>query len=115
MFLTRVLFLPEAAKERSELVPRERAALDTAVLKLEALADQLPFPHQSAIKGAANLRELRPRGGRSAWRAFYRQQDKDTFVVAAVGSEAVHDPKGFKGAVRSAEERLKALEVRKPS
>src|SRR5215475_7578656 len=31
----------------------------------------LPFPHQSAVRGS-NLRELRPRSGRSAWRALYR-------------------------------------------
>jgi hypothetical protein len=39
-------------------------------------------PHSSAVRGADRHRELRSRGGRSSWRAFYRRLS-DVFVVAA--------------------------------
>lgn len=39
------------------------------------------------MAGADRLRELRPRGGRSPWRALYRQVG-DEFVVAAIAPEA---------------------------
>jgi hypothetical protein len=50
-----------------------------------------------------------PRGGRSAWRAFYRRLG-DVFVVAAVGSEAEADPRDFKRAVAAAEARMEEAE-----
>ncbi len=53
--------------------------------------------------------ELRPRAGRSAWRALYRQVG-DVFVLAAVGPEAQSDPRGFDRAVRRALRRLADLE-----
>jgi len=59
-----------------------------AVDKLVALGPTLPFPHQSSVQGVADLRELRPRAGRSRWRAFYRRIG-DVFVVAAVGPEII--------------------------
>jgi hypothetical protein len=50
----------------------EKAALINAEAKLAALGPGLPYPHSSAVQGADRLRELRPRGGRSPWRALYR-------------------------------------------
>jgi hypothetical protein len=77
--------------------------------KLEAIGPALPFPHSSAVKIGTNLRELRPRAGNSPWRAFYRQFGQQ-FVIGAIGPEADNDPKGFKKAVRAAEERLDEVE-----
>lgn len=55
------------------------------------------------------LRELRPRGGRSPWRIFYRQFG-DAFVVGAIGGEAQSDRQAFGRAVNLAEKRLGELE-----
>jgi len=87
----------------------ERHAMQNAFEKLVAYGDQLPFPHSSKVKGAAQLRELRPRAGRSLWRAFYRRI-ADTLVIGAIGPEASADPQGFRRAVRTAGERLVHLE-----
>lgn len=57
------------------------------------------------MRGGEGLRELRPRAGRSAYRALYRQVG-EVLVVAAVGPEAQSDPRGFNRAVRRAQERL---------
>jgi hypothetical protein len=54
----------------------------------------LGYPHTSAVRGAPALRELRPRAGRSAYRALYRQIG-EVFVVAAVGPEAQSDPRAL--------------------
>ncbi len=94
------------------LPPAEQVALDRAFDKLRSTGVALPFPHQSQIKGAQDLRELRPRAGRSRWRAFYRRTGQDTFVVAALGPEAAVDPAGFRRAVVAAEVRLTALKGR---
>ncbi len=80
-----------------------------AETKLRALGPQLPYPHSSAVQGADRLRELRPRGGRSPWRALYRQIG-DEFVIAAVGPEAQVDRQGFVAACRHAEERMDQME-----
>lgn len=77
--------------------------------KLEAYGDLLGFPHTSNLKGADRLRELRPRAGRSPWRAFYRRIG-DTLVIAAVGPEANVDRRGFRAAVQHAEARLAEIE-----
>lgn len=102
-------YLAEAEAERSALVPRERAALINAEAKLAALGPGLPYPHSSAVKGAERLRELRPRSGRSPWRALYRQVG-DEFIFGAVGPEAQVDPQGFTAACRRAETRLAQIE-----
>ncbi|MBU6244347.1 MAG: type II toxin-antitoxin system RelE/ParE family toxin [Actinomycetales bacterium] len=65
----------------------ERNPLLHAVEKLEAFGPQLGFPHSSAVQGFSGLRELRPRAGRSPWRALY-QRVEDVFVIAAIGPEA---------------------------
>lgn len=100
-----ILFHPTAERELQRLPPRERVAVLHAVDKLGALGPMLPFPHQSSVQGVDNLRELRPRAGRSAWRAFYRRID-DVFVIAAVGPEAMNDKRGFERATAEAVARL---------
>ena len=104
-----VPFHPEASEELRALPVGERIALLAAVEKLEAYGDRLGFPHTSSVRGADRLRELRPRAGRSPWRAFYRRIG-DALVIAAVGPEAEVDPRGFRAAVRSAERRLAQIE-----
>jgi hypothetical protein len=54
-----------AVEELMRLPKDEQAALGHAVEKLTTLGPHLPYPHQSAVKGHRDLRELRPRGGRS--------------------------------------------------
>jgi len=104
-----VAYLPEAEQERANLPKTERAALINADAKLGAYGPKLGYPHTSAVRDADRLRELRPRAGRSAWRALYRQIG-EVFVVAAVGPEAQSDPRGFERTVRQALRRLADLE-----
>lgn len=84
--------------------------MDHAVDKLEAFGPQLPFPHQSDVRDAPGLRELRPRAGRSPLRALYARV-ADEFVIAAVGPEAQVDSRGFRRAVAHALTRLKTLQT----
>ena len=99
-----------AREELMGLPTTERNAMMTAVAKLEAFGDQLGAPHTSQVKGSqAGIRELRPRSGRSTWRALYRRV-ADGMVILAVGPEAVRDRRRFDRAVRLAEERLKEIE-----
>lgn len=104
-----VVYLPAAEQERGKLPPQERAAFHNAVVKLEQLGPALGYPHTSAIRGAERLRELRPRQGRSPWRGLYRQIG-EVFVIAAIGPEAEHDPRGFRWSCEAAVERLDELE-----
>lgn len=104
-----VRYHPDAETEFDDLPTAERVAMLSAVEKLRALGDQLPYPHSSDVRGATKLRELRPRAGRSPWRAFYRRISQ-TMVIAAIGPEAESDRRGFGRAVKRAEERLKELE-----
>ncbi len=104
----RVVLLVEAQAELRALPAAEQAALGRAADKLALLGEALGYPHTSAIKGQAEpLRELRPRAGRSAWRAFYRRVGS-CLVIAAIGSEAQADRRGFERAVRIALERSAA-------
>lgn len=101
-----VLWHPAAEEERDCLLPRnERRALSSAVEKLWAVGNlPLPFPHSSHV-GPGSLRELRPRAGRSPWRAFYDRVADDQ-VILAIGPEAKHDRRGFDRARGVAKERL---------
>lgn len=99
----------EAESEYEALDAREALAVDNAIDKLKNAGPRLGFPHSSAVKGADKLRELRPRGGRSITRVFYRQFG-DVFVIGAYGPEAEHDPRGFKRACRAAQKRLDEVE-----
>jgi DNA-binding XRE family transcriptional regulator len=84
-------YLAEAILERDSLVPKRKRRSSTQRQSWQPLGPRLPYPHSSAVKGADRLRELRPRGGRSPWRAFYRQIGEE-FVVAAIGPEAQERP-----------------------
>lgn len=77
--------------------------------RLQALGPNLGYPHSSAVRNTPGLRELRPRGGRSPWRAFYRRVG-EAFIVAAVGSEAQKDRRGFRRACTAAAVRLAKIE-----
>jgi hypothetical protein len=90
------------------LARRELIAVRRALRKLEALGEELGYPHTSAVQ-TAGLRELRPRQGDSPIRAFYRRVGA-RLVVAAIGPEAQVDPRGFHRAVEAAVARLAALE-----
>jgi hypothetical protein len=109
-----VRFLPDAWDERTSLPTLELNAMNAAIRKLQLFGEQLPFPHQSQVRGIANLRELRPRGGRSPWRAFYRRTGRDEFVIAAIGPEAQANPRKFKRATATAVGRLADLEGQEP-
>jgi hypothetical protein len=105
-----VVYHPEAEAEHNDVPSKERAAIAHAREKWETLGPQLPYPHQSAVRGAKSLRELRPRAGRSPWRPIYSRVG-DVFVVLAVGPEAEVDRQGFNKAVAAAQERLREIEV----
>ena len=77
---------PEAQEEWSRLPTSEYRAMANALAKLRELGDQLGFPHTSNVQGTAHVRELRPRGGRSRCRAFFRRTG-DRIVV---GVEAAY-------------------------
>src|SRR5260370_41624253 len=100
-----VAYLPEAEQERTALPKAERAALVNANAKLGAYGPLLGYPHTSAVRGAQALRELRPRAGRSAYRALYRQVGKG-LAVAAAPPEAPLAAAAFVRAGRPAPERL---------
>ena len=103
------LYVAEAVREREALVARDKAALINAEAKLAVLEARLPFPHSCAVQGADRLRELRPRGGRSPWRALNRQIGGQ-LVIAAVCPETNIDPRGSAAACRHAESRLARFE-----
>lgn len=67
-----VRFTHEARRKFHALPPGEKEAMRNAVGKLEQAGEKLAYPHSGSVRGATNLRELRPRAGRSPWRAFYR-------------------------------------------
>jgi hypothetical protein len=101
--------LPETREELKALPRNELVAMLNALDKLQVVGVQLPHPHSSQVKGT-QLRELRPRAGRSPWRALY-QRVGDRIVVAAIAPEAQHDPRGFQRAIRLAMERLDHLRM----
>lgn len=109
-----VRFTHDARREFHALPPAEREAMRNAIGKMEEGGDVLPYPHSSSVRGAENLRELRPRAGRSPWRGFYRRIGAE-IVIGAFGPEAQADPLGFTRAVRAAEKRLAAAEARSRS
>jgi hypothetical protein len=105
---------PAAVDERDASSPaREQVALLHAAQKLEAVGPRLGHPHSSAVRGEAGkgFRELRPRAGRSRWRALYRQVGPSTFVILAVGPEAQIDQRRFDDAVDRAVARFADLDV----
>lgn len=106
-----VIFHPEAREELRALPVAERRAIENAVEILIVQGDQLGAPHSSSIRGTTEtLRELRPRGGRSRWRAFYCRVES-RFVVAAIGPEAAVNPSGLRRAVANALTRLASSDI----
>lgn len=103
-----VVLYPDAEVELAAVPVAERAALLTALQRLALAGVALGYPHTSQVRGATALRELRPRGGRSPWRAFYRRIGAFLVVgaVGAVGPEAQADPQGFARACGRAVARL---------
>ena len=107
-----VLWHSAADAERAAISDvAERAAIQHANTKLEAVGPDLGAPHSSAIKGAsgAGLRELRPHAGRSRWRPIYKRVSKRGFVILAVAPEAKIDRRSFDEKVRQARRRFDAL------
>jgi phage-related protein len=100
--------LEQAEQELAALPEAERRAMLNALEKLQVLGLLLGAPHTSQVKGSS-LRELRPRQGRSPWRAFYRRSG-ELLVVGAIGPEAIKDRLGFGRAIKAAEERIAAFE-----
>jgi hypothetical protein len=90
----KVLYLLAAEEELDSLPARDKNAVDNAVEKLKSMGPNLPPPHQSAVLGCEDLRELRPQVGKSPWRPLYRQVG-DPFVIAAIAPEAKKDKRGF--------------------
>jgi hypothetical protein len=81
-----VIYDPDAVTELLAMKSKEEhRALLNAVRKLGELGEQLGPPHVKPLKGsrAASLRELRPRQGRSDWRAIYRRAG-DFYVILAI-------------------------------
>lgn len=86
--------MSEAEKELDRLPTSERKAMLNALEKLQQMGLLLGAPHSSQVKGSS-LRELRPRQGRSPWRALYRRSG-DLLVVGAIGPEAEKDRPGIR-------------------
>jgi hypothetical protein len=100
-----VRWLGEAIEELDRLPKLEQRAVLNVVRKLEVSGVRLGYPHSSAVRGAAHLRDLRPRAGRSPWRALYRRIS-DTFFIAAIAPETDVNPRAFERAIVAATERL---------
>ena len=107
-----VEYHPRATREIEEIQSaRDRAAISAATEKLENLGRTLTFPHSSQVKGKIKgLRELRPRGGRFAWRLIYGQIS-DCFIILAVGPDGKTDQRRFNQAVSRAAKRLDEIET----
>jgi hypothetical protein len=86
-----VIYDPDAVNELVTLVKSKEAhrSLINAALKLRDLGERLGPPHVKLLQGnAANgLRELRPKQGRSDWRAIYRRSGS-VYVILAVDRHA---------------------------
>jgi hypothetical protein len=95
---------PSAEAELRKLPRQEHAAMLNAIATLHAIGPTLGFPHTSHVRGT-NLRELRPRAGRSPWRAFYRRIG-DVLRIGAIGPDAKVNKRDFDASVARAERRL---------
>ncbi|MGC5318615.1 type II toxin-antitoxin system RelE/ParE family toxin [Micromonospora arida] len=103
--------LSPGGRDRAASHTRDRTGSNrTRHRRLESLGPNLGYPHSSKIRTADNLRELRPRGGRSRWRVFYTQVG-EAFVVGAIGPEASVSQRNFARAVAAAERRIKDVEA----
>jgi hypothetical protein len=101
-----VAYHPEAVVEFESLRDRrQRKGVLTIVSILQQIGPKVLEPHAKPIQGTQGLRELRPGGGRVAVRPLYAQVDARTFVILAIGPEAVVDARGFRNAVKRARDR----------
>ena len=86
-----VIYDPDAVNELVTLVKSKEAhrSIINAVLKLRELGERLEPPHMKPLQGhaASGLRELRPKQGRSDWRAIYRRAGS-IYVILAVDRHA---------------------------
>jgi hypothetical protein len=84
--LATVVYDPDAVMEFATAVKSkdERKAIFNAVDKLRHLGEQLAPPHMKPLRGfeASGLRELRPRQGRSDWRAVYIRRGHGYVILA---------------------------------
>jgi len=88
-----VIYDPDAVVDLLAMRSRdEHRALLNAVRKLGELGNQLRPPHMKPLKGdrTATLHELRPRQGRSDWRAIYRRAG-DFHVILAIDRHKDYD------------------------
>ncbi len=108
--MPRAEWLLQAEAELEALARTDQIAIARAAAKLEALGSRLSLPHQSSVRGAEELRELRPKAGQSPWRVFYRCIGPELFKIGAVGPEYSVNRKGFQRSVSLAEERLSGCE-----
>src|SRR5437870_999214 len=97
-----ILLHPLAHSELARVPMGERRAIANAIDKLRRPVHSWPTRTRARCRGQ---RELRPRAGRSPWRAFY-QRAGALLVVAAIGPEAQVDPRGFRRAVEDALARM---------
>ena len=102
----------DGAQDELRALPiNERMAMFKAFEKLEIFGDTLASPHSSSVRGVqVTLRELRPRGGRSPWRAIYRRIGAE-MVIGAIGPEAMVSASGFRRSVSLAISRLRLYEM----
>jgi hypothetical protein len=91
-----VLVHPQAVKELAKL-PNQREGRNGQCIE------------EARSVGSDAIRELRPRAGRSPWRAFYRRIG-DVFLVGSIGAEAQVDGRKFNKAVKAATERINEVE-----
>ena len=99
-----VLYDPDAVAELATAMKskEDRAAVFNAVDKLRQLGEDLVPPHMKPLKGpgAAGLRELRPRQGRSDWRPIYARRG-DVYVILAIDRHG-----NFEALIARAQQRL---------
>jgi hypothetical protein len=104
-----VIYDPDAVVDLLEMKSKEEhRALLNAVRKLGELGEHLGPPHMKPLKGdrASALRELRPRQGRSDWRATYRRAG-DFYVILAIDRH-----KEFAALIERSEARAERYEAR---
>lgn len=86
-----VIYDPDAVAELVTVVKSKEGhrSILNAVVKLRELGERLHPPHMKLLQGTAagGLRELRPKRGRSDWRAIYRRAGS-SYVILAVDRHA---------------------------
>jgi hypothetical protein len=110
-----VIYDPDAVDEFVTVVRSKdgHRAILNAVVKLRQLGERLEPPHMKPLQGAAasGLRELRPKQGRSDWRAIYRRSGS-IYVILAVDRHANFAALVARAQTRAARYDRPTLEVR---